>query len=202
MTKIILIGASGTIGKAVGKLLEKSHEVIRVGNKSGDHTVDLGSGASIEDLYETVGSFDSMVSVAGLSAFGKISEVNDDDFLVSFNNKLMGQINLVRFGLERISDGGSFTLTTGLFAREPWPGVSPTAAANAGLEGFVRAAALDMDRGIRINAVSPIFVTETAEKMGMSTEGTMSAAKTALAYKVAVEGQDNGKVLDCRDHAK
>ena len=114
----------------------------------------------------------------------------------------MGQVNLVRVGQDYITENGSFTITSGLLGREPWPGTVPTAMVNAALEGFVRAAALDISKGIRINVVSPIFVTKTAEKMGMDTAGTLSAAQTALSYKSSVEGDMNGQVLDVRIYGK
>lgn len=78
---------------------------------------------------------------------------------LSLNNKLMGQANLVRLGLPFISDGGSFTLTSGLLSREPIPGSAAISLVNAGLEGLVRAAALELSRGVRINVVSPPWVT-------------------------------------------
>jgi NAD(P)-dependent dehydrogenase (short-subunit alcohol dehydrogenase family) len=200
MSKIVVIGASGTIGQAVADLLEKNHEVVRVRNSEGSQTVDLSSKDSIEEMFKRIGSFDALVSAAGVSNFGNLDEARDEDYMTGLNNKLMGQVNLVRIGLNYIKDNGSFTLTSGLLGREPWPGTVPTAMVNAGLDGFVRAAALDMSKGIRVNIVSPIFVTETAEKMGMDTSGSMSAADTALAYKASVEGDVNGQVLDVRDY--
>ena len=92
--------------------------------------------------------------------------------------------------------------TMGLLAREPWPGTVPTAMVNAALEGFVRAAALDASNGIRINAVSPILVTETATKMGMDKAGTISATETAKAYQSCMAGNITGQVLDDRDYGK
>jgi NAD(P)-dependent dehydrogenase (short-subunit alcohol dehydrogenase family) len=201
MRKIIIIGASGTIGSAVSELLGQENEIVRVRNSEGNYTVDLGSKESIKELFNKVGSFDALVSAAGVSRSNKIDEASDEDFSVSINNKLMGQVNLVRIGLNHINENGSFTLTSGVFAREPWPGTVPTAMVNSGLEGFVRAAALDLGRGVRINVVSPVFVTETAEKMGMDTKGTMSAARTAIAYKISVEGKISGKLLDVRDYS-
>ncbi len=199
MGKMILVGAEGTIGRAVADLLGADHDLIRVGHSSGDMTVDLGSKASIDTLFGRIGGFDALVSAAGPSRFGKVDEAGDADFRESIHYKLMGQVNLVRVGLQSVADNGSFTLTSGLLAREPWPGTAPTAMVNAGLEGFVRAAALDAGRGIRINVVSPILVTETAEQMGMDTAGTMSAVQTAAAYRIAVEGEMTGKVIDVRD---
>ena len=202
MSKIIVVGASGTIGCAVADLLGQTHQVIRVGNRQGDFTVDLSSKSSIENLFEKIGSIDAVVSAAGLSRFGKLGEASDDDFMFSINNKLMGQVNLVRIAQQHVSAKGSITVTTGLLGREPWPGTVPTALVNAALEGFVRAAALDASNGIRINAVSPIFVTETAMKMNMDKAGTMPAIETAKAYQSCVAGDMTGQVLDVRDYGK
>ena len=188
MAKIIIVGASGTIGRAVAALLENQNEVVHVGNRQGDFTVDISSKAAIETLFNNIGPFDALVSTAGASRFGKVDEAGDEDFLVSINNKLMGQVNLVRTAYPQVSAGGSITLTSGLLGRDPGPGTAPTAMVNAGLEGFVRAAALDLGRGVRINVVSPVFVTETAVQMGLGPTGTMSAAETARAYQTVSQG--------------
>jgi len=201
MSKIIVVGATGTIGKAIADLLARSHELIRVGNTSGDATVDLGDTNSIVDLFENIGSFDAVICAAGTSRFGSAQDASDDDFRFSIQNKLMGQVNLVRAARHHINAGGSVTLTSGILASDPWPGTAPTAMVNAGLEGFVRAAALDFSPDLRINIVSPVFVTETALQMGMDTEGTLSAADTAKAYHVSLEGDMTGQVLDVRDYA-
>jgi len=147
-------------------------------------------------------TIDAAISAAGLSRFGKLGEASDDDFMFSINNKLMGQVNLVRIAQQHVSANGSITVTTGLLGREPWPGTVPTAMVNAALEGFVRAAALDASNGIRINAVSPIFVTETATQMGMDKAGTMSAIETAKAYQSCIAGDMTGQVLDVRDYGR
>ncbi len=200
MSKIIIIGASGLIGNAVTDLLVQDHEVIRVGHSKGDLTVGLGSAASIEALFKKVGTCDAVICAAGLSRFAKLTEAKEDDFVFSLNHKLMGQVNLTRIAQEYVTPNGSITITTGLLAREPWPGTVPTATVNAGLEGFVRAAALDLENGVRINAVSPILVSETAQSMGLPLAGSMSAQETAKAYIVSLEGDMTGHVLDVRDY--
>ena len=197
--KIIIIGSTGTIGQAVVSALSGNHDIVKVGNRGGDFQVDISSKESIKDLYESVGNFDALVSSAGLAKFGALVELKDDDYSLCLNHKLMGQVNLVRLGLDYVNDNGSFTLTSGLLAREPMPGSAAISTVNAGLNGFTRAAALEMPRGIRINVVSPIWVKETMEKMGMDTAGGMSAEKTARAYVESVEGSRKGEVLDVRD---
>ena len=45
--KIIVIGASGTVGRAVAEELSRQHEVIRVGRTHGDEQVDITSQHSV-----------------------------------------------------------------------------------------------------------------------------------------------------------
>jgi NAD(P)-dependent dehydrogenase (short-subunit alcohol dehydrogenase family) len=54
-----------------------------------------------------------------------------------------------------------------LLAMHPIRGSASVSLVNAGLEGFVRAAALEMPRRLRINAVSPPWVKEKMVKLGM-----------------------------------
>jgi NAD(P)-dependent dehydrogenase (short-subunit alcohol dehydrogenase family) len=199
--RIIVVGATGTIGKEVVNLLSSGHEVVRVGHRSGDFQVDIASKASIDQLYQTVGLFDAVISTTGLVKFGHFNALTDEDYSLGLFSKLMGQVNLVRLGRKYINDQGSFTLTSGLLSQHPIPGSSSVSMVNAGLEGFVRAAALEMERGIRINVVSPIFVKETMEAMKMDSSQGMPAAKVALSYKISLESQRNGEVLDVRDFA-
>ena len=197
--KIVIIGSTGTIGQAVVEALSGNHDIVKVGNRGGDFQVDISSTESIKKLYDSVGNFDALVSAAGLAKFGALAELKDEDYSLGLNHKLMGQVNLVRLGLDYVNANGSFTLTSGLLAREPMPGSAAISTVNAGLNGFTRAAALEMPRGIRINVVSPIWVKETMEKMGMDTGSGMSAEKTARAYVESVEGSRKGEVLDVRD---
>jgi dTDP-4-dehydrorhamnose reductase len=50
--KIMIVGATGTLGKHLSSVLEKEHEIIRVGSNSGDLQADITSPASIENLYK------------------------------------------------------------------------------------------------------------------------------------------------------
>lgn len=115
--KILLIGATGTIGKAVAERLSPLHDVLRVGHRGGELQVDLGSKTSIRALFEAVGQVDAVVSAAGDAGFGPFAQLSDADFEHALANKLMGQVNLVRIGRDYISDRGSFTLTAGIMAR-------------------------------------------------------------------------------------
>jgi NAD(P)-dependent dehydrogenase (short-subunit alcohol dehydrogenase family) len=199
--RILVVGASGTIGSEVALALSASHEVVRAARKSGDHRVDLASQASIEELYAAVGPIDAVVCAAGEARFRPLDELTDEDFRFSLSSKLMGQIDLVRLGIPRLRDRGSFTLTSGVLAREPIRGGAAISVVNAGVEAFVRSAALEMPRGLRINAVSPPWVSETLRAMGRDPSGGMPAARVSAAYVDGVAGDANGTVIDARRFA-
>ncbi len=198
--RIIVVGASGVIGRAVAENLSADHEVVGASRK-GEHRVDIESRESIGALYKEVGSFDAVVCCAGSATFGTLAELSEDDFQVGLRSKMMGQINLVRSGLECIADGGSFSLTSGVLFDEPIPGSAALAMVNGALIGFVRASALEMPRGIRVNVVSPPWVAETLEAMGRDPSGGLPAAKVALSYREAVQGSRTGEILDARAFA-
>lgn len=193
--KTLVIGATGTIGQAVADAFAADgHEVLRA-SRNGDVKVDIGDPDSIRQMYAGLENLDAVISCAGQGAFAPLTEVTDDQIQHTLGNKLMGQVNLVRFGIDKMNDGGVFVLTAGIFSRNPPPGVPALAMANGGLESFARAAALDLPRKIRIGTMSPPFITETAEKMGMPTDGTLSAADNALAYLAFAKGNDTGAVV-------
>ena len=196
--RVIVVGGTGTIGSAVVAALLPRHEVVVAGRKTGVVSVDLALPESIRAMFQTVGKFDAVVSAAGQAKFGTLDDLTDADYVFSFSNKLMGQANLVRIGRQFIADGGSLTLTTGVLSREPIKGSASISMVNAGLEGFVRAAALELPRGIRVNVVSPPWVTETLVARKMDPATGMPAARVAQAYLASVEGTMTGQTLDPR----
>lgn len=197
--RIIVVGATGTIGRAVvSALAAKGHDVVGVSSKSTPITVDMSDPQSVMAFYEGIGKVDAVVSAAGAARFKPFSELADEDFAFSLRHKLTGQVNLVRFGLDHVNDGGSFTLTGGVLGRAPMPGSGAISLVNAGLEGFTRAAALEAPRGIRVNVVSPPWVTETLIKLGMDTSIGLPAEVVARAYVASVTGAETGTVIDPR----
>lgn len=195
--KIILVGASGTLGKAVVAELGSRHDIIQVGRSSGDIRADIRDTDSIRQLFAQVGAFDALVSTAGQVDYGALQAFTPERFGVGLSDKLMGQVNLVMLGLPHINDGGSFTLTTGLLNECPAPGAISASMVNGGLEGFVRGAAIELPRGLRINAVSPTVTKETVVSAAEMFRGIqpMAAADVALGYARSVEGALTGRVF-------
>jgi NAD(P)-dependent dehydrogenase (short-subunit alcohol dehydrogenase family) len=200
--KIVVIGATGTIGKAVAEALAaRRHEVVRASRK-GPVKADLEDPASIEGLFATVKDVDAVVACAGIAAFKPLAQLSDADLQLGLRSKLMGQVDLVRIAMRHLHDGGSMTLTSGVLAREPMPGGAAISMVNAALEGFVTGAAIELPRGLRVNVVSPPWISETLVALKMDPQGGIPAADCAKAYVAAVEGKDQGKTLDARAYAR
>jgi len=194
--KIILVGATGTIGKAVAAELSQRHEVVQVGHHSGAYQVDIADLSSINALFAAIGPFDALVSATGKVHFAPLENLSADDFALGLNNKLMGQVNLVQQALAFIRDGGSFTLTSGLLNDEPIRQGVSAALVNGALEGFVRAAAIELPRALRINLVSPTVIEESLPVYAPFFRGIQAipAAQAALGYVRSVEGAHTGRI--------
>ncbi|MDE2290912.1 MAG: short chain dehydrogenase, partial [Elusimicrobia bacterium] len=196
--RILVVGGTGTIGKAVVAELKPRHEVLVAGRTSGDLRLDITDRASIKAAFEQAGRLDAVVSAAGRVKFAPFAEMEEADYAIGLKDKLLGQVNLVLVGRKHVADGGSFTLTSGVLSQEPMKGSASISMVNAGLEGFVRAAALELPRGIRVNVVSPPWVTETLIALKMNPSLGMPAATVAQAYLASVEGAATGQIIDPR----
>lgn len=195
--KIVIVGASGTIGSAVSELLAKDHQVIRVGHSQGDATVDMRDPASIKALFAGLGQFDALVVASGNVAFNALTEMTDEQWQVGLQSKLMGQINLTRAAIPHLNDKGSITLISGILSEEPINWGASVTTINGAIEHFVKAAACELPRGLRINVVSPTVLAESMDKYADFFPGfvPVPAAKVAQAYKKSVLGIQTGQVF-------
>lgn len=195
--KIIVIGATGTLGRAVVAEMGQDNEVISVGLTHGELQVDLTRDESVEALFAQTGRVDAIIATTGSLFFGPLTAMRAEDFASGLNDKLLGQVRLALIGQHYLNDGGSITLTSGIIGSEPIAqGVNATAV-NAALEGFVRAAACELPRGLRINVVSPTVLSESVEKYGAFFPGfeSVPAARAALAYRRSVYGVQTGRTF-------
>lgn len=193
--RILIVGATGTIGRPLVAALQNRHELVLASkNKSGEK-VDISDPASIRALYSRVGKVDAVVVAAGDAAFKPFAQLSDDDFALSLSSKLMGQVNVARFGMDFVNDGGSFTITSGTLAEHPMMAGAAASTVNGAINAFARAAAHEAPRDIRVNAVAPPWITETLIAYKMNPEGGMPASDVARAYAKSVEGRQTGQVI-------
>jgi NADP-dependent 3-hydroxy acid dehydrogenase YdfG len=179
--KIILIGSNGKIGELVQTALAGAgHEIVKVGRKSGDFQVEIENRESVRKLYQAVGSFDAVAIAAGEVAFAPLSELTAEKWQFSLGSKLMGQISLVQEAIPFINERGSFTLVSGVLNEEPiFAGVAGATVSGA-LEGFVRAAAVELPKGLRINVVNPTILSSIWSVLSRRNSGRRLESGTGL----------------------
>ncbi len=195
--RVLIVGAEGTVGKAAAAELGARHDVITAGRSSGKLRVDLTDPDSIAAMFEKAGKVDAVVCCAGHVHFGPLASMTDAQFMSGLKDKLMGQVNLVLIGTKHVADRGSFTLTSGVLDRDPIVKGANAATVNAAIKGFVTSAAIELERGIRINAVSPGLLQESAKKYEGFFPGhePVSSPRVGLAYAKSVEGAITGQVI-------
>lgn len=195
--KIVVVGAGGDVGRSVADELARDdkHEVIRVG-RTRDDQVDITSDESVSALFERIGTVDAIIIAAGNVILEPVVKMTAADFHKGLQDKLLSQVRVALIGQHYLRDGGSITLTSGIAVDDPIAQGAHAAASNAGIEGFVRAAACDFHRGIRINAVSPTVLIESMNRFGPFFPGYegVPAARVAMAYRRSVEGVHSGRI--------
>jgi NAD(P)-dependent dehydrogenase (short-subunit alcohol dehydrogenase family) len=193
--KIVVVGASGTLGRAVVQELQADHKIIKACPSDKRHPVDICDDASVHRLFDSVGPVDAIICTAGEAHVGPLKQMTAEEFNKGLQNKLLGQVRLVLIGQHYLKPDGSITLTTGIISDEPLRDCADVTTVDAALEGFVRAAAMEL-RNIRINAVSPTVLTESLDIYASYCPGfeSVPAARVALAYRRSVEGIQTGRV--------
>jgi len=194
--RVLIVGATGTIGEAVVGELGPRHDILTAGRNSGDLRVDITSLDSIKAMFEHAGQVDAVVSATGKVKFAPLEAMTAADYEIGLKDKLMGQVNLVLVGRTFVSEGGSFTLTSGVLDQDPIRQGSSASMVNGAVNAFVMAAAIELGRGQRINAVSPTVIDEAMEGYAAFFRGfqPVPAARAALAYAKSVEGAQTGQV--------
>jgi NAD(P)-dependent dehydrogenase (short-subunit alcohol dehydrogenase family) len=200
--KILIIGGNGTIGKRVSKHFSKKHEVIVAARQSGEVTVDMTDSQSIKAMFESVGTVDAVICIAGDAKWAAFDAMTEEDFYIGLKSKLMGQVNIVRIGQKYLNTGGSFTLSTGILADHPVEFTTSAAMVNGGIHSFVKAASLELKTGIRINAVSSGLVEDAVEKYEAYFPGhnPIPMKKVINGYVRSVEGKGTGEIIRMYDN--
>jgi NAD(P)-dependent dehydrogenase (short-subunit alcohol dehydrogenase family) len=194
--RIIVVG-SGVVGAAVKQLLlQHGHEVVTVGRKSGDFQADIADAESLRSLFPRVGAFDAVANAAGDVFPAPLELATDEQWAKSIGTKGMGQVHFVRAALPYIADRGSFTLVSGVLSDEPMHAGSIGTTVNHLVEGFVKGAAAELPRGVRINCVSPTVLAEsTAYHAYFVGFAPIPAREVANAYLRAISTPITGRVL-------
>ena len=195
--KILIIGGNGVIGTRISTHFKKQHKVLIAGRTNGDLIVDITQSDSIKSMFEKSGKIDAIICIAGEAKWADFNTLSEEDYYIGLRSKLMGQVNLVRIGKDFLNPKGSITLSTGILADDPVLKTASAAMVNGGIHSFVRAVALELENGIRINAVSLGMVEDAYEKYKDYFPGhnPVPTNKVVNAYVKSVMGKTNGQII-------
>lgn len=199
--RVLLIGPAGRLGTAVRAALAERHEIVTASRSGGDVTVDIRDPATIAAMYEQVGRLDAVACAAGSVPYRPLEELTTDDLRRGIADKLLGQVELVRQGVTHVADDGSFTLITGILARQQIRTGTVASVVNGALEAFVKAAAIELPGRQRINAVSPTVFTEALDVYGSVFPGFLPVPlrDVAATYVRSIEGAQTGQIYELGD---
>jgi NAD(P)-dependent dehydrogenase (short-subunit alcohol dehydrogenase family) len=199
--RILLVGATGTLGRAIATELGERHKIIFAGRTNADVMLDISDAESVGIALHKAGELDAVVCAAGEVAFAPLADFRPAPlgaslYTLGLKNKLLGQVNLALAARDVLSDRGSITLISGILGQQPIAAGTSASMVNGALESFTRAAAIEMPRGIRINCVCPTVLTESMSKFAPYFRGfqPVPAARAALAFSRSVEGLETGQV--------
>tara|TARA_R110002051_G_scaffold171490_2_gene241994 strand:+ start:688 stop:1314 length:627 start_codon:yes stop_codon:yes gene_type:complete len=199
--KILIIGGNGTIGKRVVSDFKEKNEIIIAGRTNSDVTVDIADSKSIKSMFEKIGKLDAIICIAGEAKWDDFNKLSEDDYYIGLKSKLMGQVNLVRIGQNYLNPNGSITLSTGILADDPVVKTTSASMVNGGIHSFVKAVALEIENGIRVNVVSSGMVEDAYEKYKDYFPGhnPIPMKKVINGYVRSVNGKGNGEIIRIYD---
>tara|TARA_R110000751_G_scaffold102600_2_gene197267 strand:+ start:53 stop:655 length:603 start_codon:yes stop_codon:yes gene_type:complete len=195
--KILIIGGNGTIGKTIVRHFKENNEILIAGRSNGDVLVDIADSSSIKSMFEKIGNVDAIICIAGEAKWADFNELTEDDYYLGLKSKLMGQVNLVRIGQNYLNPNGSITLSTGILADDPVVKTTSASMVNGAVHSFVQAVALEIENGIRVNAVSSGMVEDAFEKYKDYFPGhnPIPMNKVINGYVRSVNGKGNGEII-------
>lgn len=191
------LGVEGAYG-SFGPLRGSEHRFARGGQcHPGGGEAQPAIRAMYAQVAQRVGEIDAVASAAGSVPWRPLGELTTDDIRGGLEGKAVSQIELVRQGARHLPAHASYTLVTGILAREPLLTGSVAALVNGAVEAFVRAAAVGLPGRQRINAVSPTVFEESLDAYGDTFAGfdAVPVARAANAYVKSVEGHRTGQIF-------
>ena len=171
MKKIIIIGGSKGIGKALIDALIDQNEVVNISRTSPDishenlthFTCDI-----LSDELPEIDSADALVYCPGSINLKPISRLSIDDFKSDFEINVLGAVKSIQKYLPILKNGNkpSILLFSTVASKLGMPFHASIATAKSGVEGLVKSLGAELAPTIRVNAIAPTVTnTELAAKL-------------------------------------
>lgn len=152
------------MGRREGMLAEALAELraavpgARIEALQGDAADADSARAAIDEAHAMADRLDIIVSAVGRGVYKPILMCDENDILEEYRLSFLTAFFMIRYGVPRMTGGGSIVCVSSTAGTLPCAGLGPYAAAKAGLEMFVKVAADEVSKAkVRVNAVRPGF---------------------------------------------
>lgn len=163
MSKHLIIGGSGGIGKAIINQLPEGDEIINFSRRKPEvkrniehHEIDILN----DDLPELEG-ISSIIYCPGSINLKPINSLKIEDFQNDFNVNVLGAVRVIKaYHRDLKRNGGSIVTFSTVASKMGMPFHSSVAAAKSGVEGLSKSLAAELAPKVRVNCIAPT-VTDT-----------------------------------------
>lgn len=165
MRKIIIIGGSKGIGKAITESLLSNHQVINVSRTPPDfqhenlshHSCDI-----LSDKLPSIETADGLIYCPGSINLKPFNRLSVEDFRTDFEINVIGAVKTIQAYTKALSqsDSASIVLFSTVATKLGMPFHASVATAKSAVEGLTKSVAADLAPKIRVNAIAPT-ITDT-----------------------------------------
>ena len=170
MKKIIIIGGSKGIGKAITENLLSDHQVVNISRTSPDiqhaNLSHFTCDVLTDDLPE-IEAADGLIYCPGSINLKPFNRLSIDDFKTDFEINVIGAVKCIKAYTKALatSESASIVLFSTVATKLGMPFHASIATAKSAVEGLTKSVAADLAPKIRVNAIAPTITdTELAAK--------------------------------------
>jgi len=171
MKKILVIGGSKGIGKAIVASLLEENKVINISRteptENHQNLTHYSCDVLVDELPEIEG-LDTLIYCPGSINLKPISRLKLEDFRQDFEINVLGAVKAIKNYLPvlKVGDNPSILLFSTVAAKLGMPFHASIATAKSGVEGLVKSLGAELAPTIRVNAIAPtVTKTDLASKL-------------------------------------
>lgn len=189
MSRAVVTGAAGGIGAAICRRMKADGWFVVGLDLHVANDADLAFQMDLRDTDRLAHiaselaaehQIGALVHAAALQPTGGVGELSVNDWIEMLSVNLLAIETLAHWTRASLEiSGGSITVVSSVHAHATSRGVAAYATSKAALEGWVRAAALDLAPRVRVNAVAPGAIDSPKLREGLARWGSRASARRA-----------------------
>ena len=171
MGKVLIIGGTKGIGKAIVSEIIEEHEVVCLSRNISDFTHNNYKHIKFDvlnDEFPEIESLDTLIYCPGTINLKPISTLTTDDFRYDFELNVIGAVKAIKkyLNLLKKSENPSILMFSTVATKLGMPYHSSVSVSKSGIDGLVKTLGAELAPKIRINAIAPTITnTDLASKI-------------------------------------